>query len=156
MALRLTNAPPDALVGRRIGELQFAAYASKDLARRVGPEAPLEAYPWIHWDERLGNTWLDAWLAQHAPGARIAMRVDTSNAAMHELIGAGIGVQFLACLEGEADPGLVRVGPIEPYARRGLWLLMLPELRRAPRVRAFIDFMEPRFKVWLAGPGAAG
>lgn len=152
VAFRLTNTPPETLVGRRIGAMQFAAYASRDLVARVGQGAPLGAYPWILWDERLDFRWLDAWLAQNAPGVTVAMRVDVSNAAMHELIAAGIGVQFLACLHGDADPALVRVGPLEPYARRDLWVLTLPELRKSPRVRAFIDFMEPRIRAWLAGP----
>ena len=153
MALRLNNTPPETLVGRRLGTMQFAPYASRELVQHVGEDAPLGAYPWIHWDERLEHRWLDAWLAQHAPGARLALRVDASNAAMHELISAGLGVQFLACLEGDADPQLVRVGPVDPLARRDLWLLTLPELRKSPRVRAFIDFIDPRVRAWL-GPSA--
>ena len=105
------------------------------------------ADPWISWDERLTDMrWLDAWLAEHAPGARVAMRVDLSAAAMHELIASGVGVQFLACFEGDADPSLVRVGPRDPFARRELWLLTLPELRQTPRVRAFLDHMGERVR----------
>lgn len=141
VVLRLSNNPPEQLVGRRVGRLQFDAYAARSLVERLGEDAPLGAYPWIHWDERLGMDWLDAWLATHAPGATIAMRVDASGAAMHELIAAGAGVQFLACIEGDADPSLVRVGPLDPLARRDLWVLTLPELRDTPRMRAFTDHM---------------
>ncbi len=146
VVLRLNNQPPPQLVGRRVGRMQFVAYAARSLVARVGEGAPLGAYPWIHWDERLNAGWLDAWLAQHAPGASVAMRVDASAAAMHELIAAGVGVQFLACVEGDADPSLVRVGPVDPYARRDLWVLTLPELRDTPRVRAFTDHMAERLR----------
>lgn len=141
VVLRLSNTPPGQLVGRRVGRLQFQAYAARSLVARIGEDAPLGAYPWIHWDERLGMTWLDAWLAEHAPGATIVMRVDVSAAAMHELVASGLGVQFLASLEGDADPSLVRVGPVDPRASRDLWVLTLPELREAPRIRAFTDHM---------------
>jgi DNA-binding transcriptional LysR family regulator len=151
VVLRLNSAPPEHLVGRRLGAMQFDVYAARSLQARVGVDAPLGAYPWIHWDERLEMTWLDAWLAQHAPGAAVVMRVDASAAAMHELIAAGVGVQFLACLEGDADPSLVRVGPRDPFARRDLWILTLPELRHTPRVRAFIDHMGERVRATLAG-----
>ncbi len=151
VVLRLNNQPPPHLVGRRVGRMQFVAYAARSLVARVGDGAPLGAYPWIHWDERLNAAWLDAWLAQHAPGASVAMRVDVSAAAMHELIAAGAGVQFLAAVEGDADPSLVRVGPVDPYARRDLWVLTLPELRDTPRVRAFTDHVAERLRATLGG-----
>lgn len=154
VVLRITDRPPEQLVGRRVGRMQFMPYAARSLVARVGEDAPLGAYPWIHWDERLtGMRWLDAWLAQHAPGATVAMRVDVSVAAMHELIAAGVGVQFLACVEGDADPSLVRVGPVDPFAKRDLWVLTLPELRDTPRIRAFTDHMAERLRATL---GAAG
>lgn len=153
VVVRLTARPPEQLVGRRVGRMQFVAYAARSLVARVGEGAPLGAYPWIHWDERLDMGWLDAWLAQHAPGATVAMRVDVSAAAMHELIAAGAGVQFLACIEGDADPSLVRVGPVDPYASRDLWVLTLPELRDTPRVRAFTDHMAERLRATLGTVG---
>ena len=139
VALRLTNTPPEYLVGRRVGHADFAVYASKALADRVGPNATLDDYPWIHWDERLGMHWLDQYLAVHAPNARIAMRIDVSSRVLHEIVAAGIGVHFLSCAVGDADPGLVRIGPIEPAFGRDIWLLTLPELRSTSRIRAFMD-----------------
>lgn len=155
VVLRLTNTPPEQLVGRRVGQMQFVPYAARSLVARVGDGAPLGAYPWIHWDERLNMGWLDGWLAQHAPGASVAMRVDVSAAAMHELIAAGAGVQFLACVEGDADASLVRVGPVDPFARRDLWVLTLPELRDTPRVRAFTDHVAERLRATLGAADGA-
>ncbi len=153
VVLRVTDNPPEHLVGQRLGRMQFDAYAARSLVDRVGADAPLGAYPWIHWDERRDMGWLDVWLAQHAPGAKVAMRVDVSAAAMHELIASGAGVQFLACVEGDADPSLVRVGPMDPFARRSLWILTLPELRNTPRIRAFIDHVAERVRASLGAIG---
>lgn len=141
VALRMTNTPPELLVGRKIGRVEFAVYGSRDLVERVGARAPYAAFPWLHWDERLNARWLDAWLAQNAPGARIAMRVDMSSLALREAIVGGLGVHFLAISEGDAEPGLRRIGPIARAHARDVWLLTLPALRHSSRVRAFMDHM---------------
>lgn len=146
VALRLTNTPPGYAIGRRAGEAAFALYASRALVARVGEGAPLSAFPWIHWDEQLNPTWLDQWIAEHAPGATIAMRINTSMNALHELVAAGVGVHFLACFEGDADPTLVRLQAADPRFTRGIWLLFLDDLRSTGRVRAFVDHMEAHIR----------
>lgn len=70
------------------------------------------------------------------------MRVDVSSMVLREMIAAGIGVHFLASFDGDSDPALKRVGPIEPGFSRDLWLLTLPELRNTNRIRAFMDHMD--------------
>lgn len=143
VALRMTNTPPEYLVGRKVGRADFAVYGSKELVERMGPGATLDDYPWLAWDEqRPEMRWLDGWLAANAPRARIAMRVDFSMLALREAIEMGIGVHFLACFEGDAEPGLERIGPIDPGHSRDLWLLTLPELRTTNRIRVFMDHME--------------
>ncbi|UJR82909.1 LysR family transcriptional regulator [Sandaracinus amylolyticus] len=139
VAIRMTSAPPEHLVGRRIGRVEFAVYGSKALVEHMGPDATYAEYPWIHWDERLDMRWLDGWLAAHAPGARIAMRVDASSMVMRQAIAAGIGVHFLATFDGDSDPALRRIGPVAPGFERDVWLLTLPDLRSTSRVRAFMD-----------------
>ncbi|MBX3159756.1 MAG: LysR family transcriptional regulator [Deltaproteobacteria bacterium] len=133
VALRMSNDPPEHLVGRRVGRVEFAVYASRRFGRRR------RDLPWLHWDERLGARWLDAWLAANAPGARIAMRVDMSSLVLREAIASGIGVHFLATSEGDSDPRLRRIGPVQAAHSRDVWLLTLSELRTASRVRAFMD-----------------
>jgi DNA-binding transcriptional LysR family regulator len=151
VVLRMTRTPPEYLVGRKVGQVEFAVYASKELASRVGAGATYDDYPWLHWDERLNMRWLDEWLSRRAPKARIAMRVDISSVLLRETIAAGIGVHFLACFEGDADPRLVRIGPVEADYGRDLWLLTLPELRNTSRVRAFMDHVDGYMRTVQAG-----
>jgi len=139
VALRMTRAPAPYLVGRKIGRIDFAVYASRKLAKQVGHKAPLSKWPWLGWDERVGADWLDAWLAKHAPGAKVALRVDMSSLSLREVVATGIGVHFLACAEGDSDRRLVRISPIAHDYARDVWLLTLDELRAATRVRAFLD-----------------
>jgi DNA-binding transcriptional LysR family regulator len=139
IALRLSNTPSPTLWGRKVARVSFAVYASHELAERIGPRAKWSAFPWLHWDERLGASWLDAWLAEHAPGATIALRLNVSSLGLREVIAAGLGVHFLACGEGDGDARLRRIGPVQTAYARDVWLLTLPELRTSTRVRAFLD-----------------
>lgn len=138
VALRLTNTPPETLLGRKVGEVRFAIYGHR---RLLSETTELSELPWLHWDERLeGYTrWLDGFLAQRAPGARVALRLGESTLSRRAALQAGMGVHPLPCFEGDELPDLVRVGPVLEEYTRELWLLTLPALRSARRVRVFLD-----------------
>lgn len=145
VALRVGNNPADRLVGRRIGRLQFEAYAARSLVERVGRSASLADFPWLHTDERSDGRWLDAWLAKHAPGAKVSLRSD-DYAVRRRALSAGVGVHFLPCFDGDADADLVRLGARLSEEARDLWVLTLPELRHNNRIRAFMDHVFEAFK----------
>ena len=145
VALRLGNSPAERLVGRKVGQLHFELYGTRSLVEEIGLGAPLQAYPWLHWDERSEARWLDEWLAHHAPGARVAMRCDGFS-SMYTSVRAGLGVHFLPCILGDRDPELVALGPRLTDEARDLWLLTLPELRTNSRIRAFMDHAFEAFK----------
>ena len=86
-----------------------------------------------------GYAFAYAWLARHAPGARIALRVDGSAMALRHAVVAGIGVHFLPCHEADARSDLVDLGHRLTDEARDLWVLTLPSLRGNRRVRAFMD-----------------
>lgn len=135
VVIRLGNAPDDALVGRRVAQVRSGLYAAPALVERIGAGAPLADWPWVGWDPHAESRWLDAWLAAHAPGARVVLRV-SSIAACVCSVREGIGVHFLPAFLAD---GLVDLGvPLEGEAR-ALWALTLPELRTNRRVRAFLD-----------------
>ncbi len=144
VVIRLSNTPDDRLVGKRVGTMEFAPYARRELLERCGGvDTPLQRMPWITGDER-GERWLERWLEAHAPGARPVMRVD-DYFALRASIRRGVGVSFLPCFEAIDDPELVCVGPRLDAEARGLWALTLPELRTNSRVRAFMDHVYEAF-----------
>lgn len=155
VAIRLSNDPGDGLVGRRLGQMQFQVYGARSLVERVGRDAPLSAFPWISNDERSPTPWLDRWLATAAPGARVALRTDAWR-VIRRAVGAGVGVHFLACVDGDRDPTLISLGHRLTEEARGLWVLTLPELASNRRVRAFMDHCVTTFalhRAALAGEG---
>ncbi len=138
VVLRLGNNPEERLVGRRVGRMQIEVYAARSLVERIGRNAGLASYPWLHRDERSDGRWLDGWLAKNAPGARVSLRSDDWS-VLRKAVSAGVGVYFLPCFHGDADPGLVPLGVRLTEEARDLWLLTLPELRHNSRIRAFMD-----------------
>ena len=132
VALRMTNTPPEHLVGKKVDVVDFAVYAAKATADVV-------PRPVVHWDERKDARWLDAWLKQNAPDSPIGIRVDVSSAVLRDVVAAGFGAHHLAVFEGDADQRLVRVSDVDPRHRRHVWLLTLKELQTTTRVRAFLD-----------------
>lgn len=141
VVLRVSSAPPDTLVGRKVGAMQFGAYASAELADQLGGGAPLSAYPWIGWDRGPNWRWFARWLDTNAPGATLVMRLDDRGLIMAEAVRASIGAQLLPCVLADPDPSLRRIAPLDDSFRLGVWLLTLPELRTNSRVRAFMDHM---------------
>ena len=145
VALRIGNSPADRLLGRRVGRLQFEAYAARSLVEQIGAGAALADFPWLHQDERSDGRWLDGWLATNAPGAKVVFRSD-DYAVRRLALSAGIGVHFLPCFDGDADPKLVRIGARLSEEARDLWVLTLPELRHNSRIRAFMDHVHGALK----------
>ena len=143
VALRLTNKPPEYLVGRRVGRVSFCVFGERRLVERIGADAHYDEFPWLHWDERLDMRPIDEWLQKNAPKATIAMRIGTSGGtALRETIATGIGVHFLATFEGDDDPRLARIGKPTKQFDHDIWLLTLADLRNTNRVRAFMDHLE--------------
>ncbi len=138
VVLRLSDVPPEYLVGSKVGRVQFAVYGRRELVERIGG-ACYDDYPWIGWDERIDTRSMNRWMEQHAPNARIVVRIDGNYVALRHMVTRGIGVHPLPCFEGEADPELVRIGEPDPSFLIDLWLLTLPELRNSSRIRAFMD-----------------
>jgi DNA-binding transcriptional LysR family regulator len=76
----------------------------------------------------------------HVSPERIGFKVNTV-LGLSEAIEQGLGIGHLACFIGDARPGLIRLAPPAPEFSDDLWLLTHPDLRHAPRVRVFLDFL---------------
>ncbi|MFK7991113.1 MAG: LysR family transcriptional regulator [Sandaracinaceae bacterium] len=132
LALRLTNAPPEHLVGRRLGRMEYALYRAESLEG----DDPTQL-PWLAWGPDARAPGIDAWMARHTPGVREAL-VTNSGPALQSALLAGMGITFMPCIWGDRQPGIQRMRPVEPDFGIDLWVLTHPDLRRAPRVRAFM------------------
>jgi DNA-binding transcriptional LysR family regulator len=136
IALRLTNTPPQHLVGTRLGTVSYRVCASEEYLRRSGHTA-LEEMAWIAPDDFLPDHPTVAWRRQQLPGVNLAYRCSSMLAVAH-LVRAGMGVAALTDFmlrEGE----LQQLGtPLEDYDT-ALWLLTRPDCRGLRSVSALFS-----------------
>lgn len=136
LALRLNRPEDDGLVTRRLGTMGYGLYA----ARGYAEERPPDSWGFIAYDDSLEHVPQQRWLRVVAAGRPVVFRANDL-ASLFAAARAGLGLAALPHFLGLSDPGLVRV-PAEPAPQgRDLWLLVHPDLRRAARVRATMDFL---------------
>jgi DNA-binding transcriptional LysR family regulator len=133
----------DDLVGRKIADSLWAVYASRGYVERHGRPASkdeLSSHALVCFDDTMSKHRAATWLQEIAPHARIAAR-NNSVLGLVYAIKSGIGLGPLPTALGDAEPDLVRVfGPI-PELSRAWRLLTHADLRHAPRIAAFFDFV---------------
>ena len=134
LALRPATAPPEHLIGHRIGLLRHAVYAQREKARRFGRTA-LDQQPWISLDDSAAGSHALTWLAQLLPLERVEFRF-SGLLMVRSACTRGLGLAVLPCFLGDTEPDLVRMGEPLPTCDSELWLLSHPELRETVRVKA--------------------
>lgn len=136
------------LVGRKIADSIWAAYASRTYLKRNKPPTSVEDlkhHPLIALDESLSRHRLSAWLRQVAPDAGFTAR-SNSVLGLVSATKAGVGVAVLPIALGDAEPDLVRVLEPIPELTRAWRVLAHPDGRRLPRVKAFFEFVVSEVK----------
>jgi DNA-binding transcriptional LysR family regulator len=140
IAIRGSNRPPENLVGRRVGNIQTAPYASRAYLKSVGRRRALEQLEWIAPDESLAHLEQSKWLARHVPATQVVMRVDSLVGMVHAAA-HGMGAAMLLCPLADERPDLVRIAEPQAALDTQLWILTHPDLRQVARVRAFSQYM---------------
>ncbi len=134
IAVRLTDKPPETLVGRNVGTYEVAPYASLEVASEVSGSAP-DQMPWVNWDERYRSYDSPTWLSNNVPRSAVRATADTE-VALVDLVRAGVGVGFMPCVLAKLEPSLRRVESAGPVFRSSIWVLTHQDLRDTGRVRA--------------------
>ena len=147
VVLRATNAPPEHLVGRRVGTLRYAVYASEELCARAGlpaegllDDAQLQRLPWIAWDTSMGARLSEEWMREHVPNASVVARYDDPTVKTHHLA-AGAGAALMSGFAMRDHANLRRLSDELEGMSIDIWLLTHPDLRRAARVQTFMEFL---------------
>ncbi|WP_295809976.1 LysR family transcriptional regulator [uncultured Nitratireductor sp.] len=136
IAIRPATAPPDHLVGRRLGVIRQSIYVRRDLLDVPWRESSLG---WVGPDRRMGYAALESWMKEESHAENCRMRVN-STPGMLAAVKGGAGLAVLPDYAAADDPHLKRVEAV-PRLDVDLWLLTHPTLRRAARIRALMDFV---------------
>lgn len=136
--LRITDAPPEALVGRQLVRLSFIFQGTASAG-----DTPRQR--WILWRDPVEPDATLAWqtrtLAALTREPHIALEV-ASHADAVAAARAGFGMALLAA---GRSPDLSPLPDAPAILPRSLWLLTHPDLRRSGRVRAFMTYATAHF-----------
>jgi DNA-binding transcriptional LysR family regulator len=138
IAIRLTNDPPESLVGRRICTGRWAVYCRRDLITELGSE-PIDSVAFIGFSDNFVSAPGRRWIEANVPPERLVAKANSAHCLL-QLALLGFGATLLPCFLGDRSPDLTRVGNLLPELDLGLWMLTHSDLRRSARVRAFMDF----------------
>lgn len=138
IALRSTDEPPPNLVGRRIAQLAYAIYGTRELLECVRSEQDPADIPCITWIGD-GST-RPPWIERSFPDTRRVYRT-SELAMMVQMAKHGTGIAQIPCVLGDADPLLFRIPARYVEPGWGLWVLSHVDLRTTARVRIFKDFL---------------
>jgi DNA-binding transcriptional LysR family regulator len=140
VAIRFTNSPPDHLIGRQLGTLYQAVYATREYLARHDPRAPGSGARWVGWGQPTDHP---AWTEQTPfPDLPVACHFDNVLLQL-EAVRLGAGLGYLPCVMADGDESLVRIS--EPGGPAyGAWMLSHRDLRAAARMRVFRQFIASR------------
>jgi len=135
IAIRLTNTPIDTLIGKRMVTVASTIYGGADYLaqiRKAGVEPRWLGVNCCHFHK--------SWTRQFC-GAQTHQFNSDDTLLTLAAIKEGLGVSYLPCFMGDADPDLVRYCDPDPSHNLGLWILLHPDLKRTARVLSFRNHM---------------
>jgi DNA-binding transcriptional LysR family regulator len=132
IALRVVAEPPGGLVGKKLASVAYAIYGASNATDR-----------WVVLDERYATTPQARWEAANVQPSQVAIRANDRTAFVQAVAG-GVGIGLLPCALADQEPSLERRGPIVEEIAVPLWILVHPDRKDVPRVRAVRDFLATR------------
>ncbi|AMJ59078.1 LysR family transcriptional regulator [Bosea sp. PAMC 26642] len=142
IAIRASDSPGETLVGRRLATLTWAIYGRVQdgltPAETADPSALFQR-DWVSLGDQLGYVKAARYVRDRVAPERIALR-SSAVLGLTEAVEQGLGIGPLPCFIADQRPGLIRLMQPDPDFSTGLWILTHPDIRHAPRVRAFMDF----------------
>lgn len=129
--------PPEHLYGRKLASVHRSIYVSKSIKCDYETDSNILPVDWIVKEE---DGPLPGWVEPYSStnnSVYLVSELITQLTATRE----GLGASILPCYIGDSDPDLARLsaGLSKHYGE--LWLLTHGDIRNAPRVRVFTEFM---------------
>ncbi|MDY7547742.1 LysR family transcriptional regulator [Glaciimonas sp. CA11.2] len=135
IAIRTVRPEDGDLVRKKVGEVHFGLYGTREFSRR-----PAEQWTFISYDESLDHLPQQIWLHQVRAGRPIAF---FASDLMSQQMAARdhVGAVVLPTMVGEDDPELVPLPTPETAPARDIWIIVYPDVRRSPLVEVVMDFL---------------
>lgn len=147
IVIRATSSPPEHLVGRSVGHVNAAAYASSAYLDARGRGKPIAGYEWVGYDGALEHHRQARWTSDHVPDERVKLRFDSISAVL-AVVARGVGCGALPCFMADGHPALERLPGTYQETDVQMWVLTHPDLRKAAKVRAGLQFFGSRLSAY--------
>lgn len=148
IAVRLFRETQPTLIARKIGDIGWSVFASREYVERMriapGPELSLEGLAVVGYQGPVNRAPGAAWLTEHTRPDQVALSGD-SVAAVINAVKAGLGVSALPCFVATEHPTLTRLTP-EVVARGEAFVVISPDHRDTARVRLVVDALVALFE----------
>ena len=138
VAIRITNKPPEHLIGRRVIRYAKATYASLDYLSNHDPIGNPAALNWIGWDENVPFPW---WVKDSDYPTTPVRHQILDPMVQIEAAKAGMGLTMLPCFMADQEPTLRRLPPGRTQTSFEIWILTHADLLNTVRVRTFTSFI---------------
>ena len=139
------------LLTRKLGEMEFGAYASVDYLERRGTPltiSDLESHDLVGEDQM--STFQDQLQAYGIDLSKMMIRFRCDNPAISwNLITSGCGIGVGQLRYGDTDPLVKRIFPELPALNLPIWMSSHSELKTSPRVRFTFDLIAEEFCKYL-------
>ena len=135
IAIRLTNSPTETLIGKQLVTVASTIYGSRSYLKQLRNQGGKPKWIGV---ECCGfhKSW-----TKSACGDQPHNFISDDTLLTLSAIREGLGVSYLPCFMGDADPDLERFCAPDPAHNLGLWVLLHPDLKRTARVLAFREHM---------------
>ena len=143
IALRLTNAPPEHLVGRCLGSTAYVICGHPSFKAAITTD--LTSVPWIAPDDALQDHPTVVWRNQHHPGLHPRYHC-SGMSTVAQLVGRGLGVAALPDYMVHGLPGAEALSGALPACDTQLWLLTRPDCRALRSVQTLFEELTPRLR----------
>ncbi len=142
VAIRLTDTPPDYLIGKKIANLQHGIYAGNPVYSRKNLSNKTAVIVWS------SETTLPTWAKDNFPDAEIVMRVDDLF-SMYCAVKAGIGIARMPCYmpDSIASDQVKRLAINVPLSSWGVWVLSHVDLKHTARIRCCREFLVEKLQL---------
>ncbi|MEO4045969.1 LysR family transcriptional regulator [Pseudomonas sp. CAU 1711] len=148
IAVRATRQPPEHLVGKHIGPIQVALFASRHNGGAVRRYVDVEAgrARWIAPDDALPEHPSVLWRKRHFPKVAPHYKVNSILTVM-ELVALGMGVGILPMFLTRGRSDLVQLTEVIDECQTELWLLTHRESRHLRRVSTVFKHLSSTLKL---------
>lgn len=143
IALRLTNTPPEHLVGRCLGSTSYVICGRSEWRERLA-ETPA-AVPWIALDDTMQDHPTALWRNRQYPDL-MPRYLCSGMSTLAQLASTGLGVTALADYMVHDLPGVEALSDPLPGCDTQLWLLTRPDCRALRSVQTLFEELTPRLR----------